>query len=86
MTLSISNLETIDTSQRWQQSGVRVDIGSSVAIFEEECDAEDAVIAMSAVDDVMDIIEAARKWRRADATEKDVAQAALIALIDKVRE
>lgn len=100
MTLSISKLETIDTSQTWKRTGVRVDIGGSVATFEEECDAEDAVNAMDSIDDVIEIIKAAKRWCKATkalsasrqsapnggSNELDESQVALIVLIDKVRE
>ncbi len=88
MTLSISNLETIDTSQAWRQSGVRVDIGSSVATFEEETDAEDAVKAMMSVDDTLEIIKAAKRWAKArknpDVVEFNATSQALMELIDGI--
>lgn len=86
--ISISKLETINTSQQWVRSGARVDIGSSVVVFEEECDAQDAVDAINSVDDVVEIINAAKRLSKAikddDKEEIELSKSALIELIDGV--
>lgn len=104
MTISISKLECVDKSHVWVRNGCRVDLGSECVLFENDSDAEDAVIAMSAVDDTVEILQAAKRWCKATkalaaarqgapnggidigSNELDEAQAALIELIDKVRE